>query len=156
MGNAAANKTSETVIVDNRPVTRVQDRVQGQRVESLGVGVNSTNKPGEIIATGNITGYYSDDRLKDKLGQIESALDKVDQLTGFYYQANQTAQDLGYGVYREVGVSAQEVQAVLPEAVAPAPIDDRYLTVRYERIVPLLIEAIKELRSEVEVLKLGK
>jgi hypothetical protein len=52
-----------------------------------------------------------------------------------------------------VGVSAQAVQAVLPEAVAPAPIDEQYLTVRYERLAPLLIEAIKELRQEVNAIK---
>ena len=74
-------------------------------------------------------------------------------LTGFYYEANETAQALGYEVRREVGVSAQQVQAVLPEVVAPAPIDNQYLTVRYERLIPLIIEAIKELRAEVNSLK---
>ena len=47
----------------------------------------------------------------------------------------------------EVGVTAQSVQAVQPEAVAPAPIDEQYLTVRYERLVPLLVESIKALES---------
>ena len=102
-----------------------------------------------LATTGNITAYYSDDRLKTKLGGIENALDKVDQLSGFYYEANETAQALGYKPKREVGVSAQQVQAVMPEVVSPAPIDQQYLTVDYERLVPLLIEAIKELRAEV-------
>ncbi len=92
-------------------------------------------------------------RLKTKLGAIEDALSKVKSLSGFYYEANETAQALGYEVKREVGVSAQEVQRVQPEVVAPAPIDDKYLTVRYEKLVPLLIEAIKELSEKVE--KLG-
>ena len=74
-------------------------------------------------------------------------------LNGFYYHANETAQALGYTVQNEVGVSAQEVQAVLPEIVVPAPIDDKYLTVRYEKLIPLLIEAIKELKAEVDALK---
>jgi hypothetical protein len=77
----------------------------------------------------------------------------VDQLTGFYYEANQTAQDLGYTVKREVGISAQDVQKVLPEIVTTAPIDDKYLTVYYDRLAPLLIEAIKELRAEVNDIK---
>jgi hypothetical protein len=91
--------------------------------------------------------------LKTKLGNIVNALDKVIQLNGFYYEANQTAQDLGYSVKREVGVSAQEVQSVFPEVVVPAPIDNQYLTVHYEKLIPLLIEAIKELKAEVEEIK---
>jgi len=74
-------------------------------------------------------------------------------LTGFYHEANDLAQSLGYKPVREVGVSAQDVQKVMPEVVAPAPIDEKYLTVRYERLVPLLIEAIKELKSEIDSLK---
>ena len=108
---------------------------------------------GDITATGNITAYFSDERLKTKLGGIENALDKVEKLSGFYYEANETAQALGYKPKREVGVSAQQIQAVMPEVVSPAPIDPQYLTVDYERLVPLLIEAIKELRAEVKALK---
>ena len=65
-------------------------------------------------------------------------------VVGFYYEANELAQQLGYIKQKEVGVSAQEVQRVLPEIVVPAPIDEKYLTVRYEKLIPLLIEAMKE------------
>jgi hypothetical protein len=123
------------------------------QLASLGVGTGASGTAGEIRATNNVTAYYSDDRLKTKLGNIEGALDLVARLNGFYYEANQTAVDLGYEVKREVGVSAQEVEAIMPEIVAPAPIDDRYLTVRYERLAPLLIEAIKELKDKVESLE---
>jgi len=111
---------------------------------SIGVGTPASTTSGEIRATNNITAYYSDDRLKTRLGVIDNALIKVLSLNGFYYHANETAQALGYSVQNEVGVSAQEVQAVLPEIVVPAPIDDKYLTVRYEKLIPLLVEAIKE------------
>jgi hypothetical protein len=123
------------------------------QIYSLGVGVNATGIEGEIVSTGSITSGYSDDNLKTKLGNIENALEKVSSLNGFYYQANEIAQSLGYSVKKEVGVSAQEVQKVLPEIVVPAPINDKYLTVQYERIIPLLIEAIKELKEEIDVLK---
>jgi hypothetical protein len=123
------------------------------QLASLGVGTAASGTAGEIRATNNVTAYYSDDRLKTKLGNIEGALDLVGRLNGFYYEANQTAVDLGYEVKREVGVSAQEVEAIMPEIVAPAPIDAKYLTVRYERLAPLLIEAIKELKDKVEALE---
>jgi len=123
---------------------------------SLGVGTAASGTAGEIRATNNITAYYSDDRLKTKLGAIQNALSKVKSLNGFYYEANETAQALGYESIREVGVSAQEVQAILPEIVVPAPIDDKYLTVRYDKLIPLLVEAIKELSEEVERLKENK
>jgi hypothetical protein len=120
---------------------------------SLGVGTAASGTGGEIRATNNITAYYSDDRLKTRLGNIENALAKVKTLDTFYYEANETAQALGYKPIREVGISAQQVEAIMPETVAPAPIDDQYLTVRYERLVPLLFAAIKELEAKVALLE---
>ena len=120
---------------------------------SIGVGTSASGTTGEIRAVNNITAYYSDDRLKTKIGPITDPIKKVMSLEGFYYHANETAQALGYEVKQEIGVSAQEVQKILPEVVAPAPIDEQYLTVRYEKLVPLLIEAIKELKREIDQLK---
>jgi len=125
----------------------------GNVVLSASPTFTGTLSAATIEATGNITAYYSDDRLKTRLNNIENALEKLCSLTGFYYEANQTAQALGYKVEREVGVSAQEVQKVLPEVVVAAPISDEYLTVRYERIIPLIIEAVKELSSQVTELR---
>lgn len=123
------------------------------QVNSLGVGTPASATAGEIRATNNVTAYYSDDRLKTRLGLIENALDKIKTLDSFYYEANETAQELGYKPVREVGISAQQVQDIMPEVVAPAPIDDKYLTVRYERLVPLLLAAIKELEAKVQALE---
>jgi hypothetical protein len=136
----------------NITITAAATNVNTQ-LASLGVGTAASGTAGEIRATNNITAYYSDDRLKTKLGNIENALAKLRTLSGFYYEANEVAQAFGYEVKREVGVSAQQVQAVQPEVVAPAPIDENYLTVRYERLVPLLIEAIKELDAELQSIK---
>lgn len=116
-------------------------------------GSSGQTLTGALTATGNITAYYSDERLKKKLGLIEKPLDKLMTLNGFYYEANEIAQALGYKPKREVGLSAQEVQAILPEIVSPAPIDPQYLTIDYERLVPLLIESIKELKAEIDELK---
>ena len=133
--------------------------IQG-RLSSFGVGTNASGTTGEIRATNDITAFYSDDRLKTRLNPIENALDKVDSLSGFIYEPNERAIELGYQKEERVGVSAQEVQAVLPQAVKDAPInseitegDNDYKTVQYEKLVPLLIEAIKELRNEVKELK---
>jgi hypothetical protein len=123
------------------------------QVSSLGVGTPASGVGGEIRATGDIIAYYSDDRLKTRLGNIEHALDKVKSLAGFHYEANELAQSLGYAPKPEVGVSAQEVQRIFPEIVVPAPIDENYLTVKYEKLIPVLIEAIKELSDEIDAIK---
>lgn len=129
------------------------NRFGNAHLQSLGVGTGASGTAGEIRATNNVTAYYSDDRLKTRLGKLENALDKIDELSGFFYEANETAQELGYEVKREVGLSAQDAQRVLPEVVAPAPIDDKYLTIRYERLAPLFVEGIKELRAELKSIK---
>ena len=123
------------------------------QVYSIGVGTPASGTIGTIRAVGTITANYSDDQLKTKLGNITNALSKVMSLDGFYYEPSAIALALGYDLTREVGISAQQVQAVLPEVVVPAPIDEKYLTVHYERLIPLLIEAIKELKAEVDELK---
>ena len=121
---------------------------------------------GNLLATSDVYAYYSDLRLKDKTGKIENALDKVGAIETFYYTHNNKAIELGYeDKKQQVGVSAQSVEAVMPEVVHLAPIDDdgegnsvsgeEYKTVNYARLVPLLIESIKELRAEVEELKRG-
>jgi hypothetical protein len=137
------------------------------KVGSFGVGTAASGTAGEIRATNNITAYYSDARLKDFKGKIGDALYKVSQLNGYYYTENEKAEEFGFNNKElQVGVSAQEVKAILPEVIAPAPFDmdaqdksksgEDYMTVRYEKLVPLLIEAIKELKAEVEALKAAK
>jgi hypothetical protein len=136
--------------------------------DSLGVGVAGSATSGEIRATNQITAYYSDERLKENITLIPNALDKVLQLRGVTYNANQLAESFGFiNKEKQVGVIASDVEKVLPEAVKPAPFDilrlqegieisksgENYKTVQYEKIVPLLIEAIKELSQQVQELK---
>ena len=118
-----------------------------------GVGIGGDLYVGrDIYGLGEITAYYgatSDRRLKTNIGSINNGLAKVLTLDGIVYNWNELAnKDLDV---KEVGVIAQQIQAVLPEAVVER--EDGYLTVKYERIIPLLIEAIKELSAEVEELK---
>jgi hypothetical protein len=126
---------------------------QNSQFNSVGVGTAGSTTAGEIRATNQITSYYSDDRLKTRGVNIENALEKVLALNGFHYTANETAQALGFIAKPEVGLSAQEVQAVLPEVVVDAPIDSQYLTIHYERMIPLLVEAIKAQQKQIEELK---
>jgi hypothetical protein len=137
---------------------------------SLGIGTAASGTAGEIRATNAITSFYSDERLKQNIQLITDPLNKVMQLRGVTYQANSIAESFGYiNKENQVGVIAQDVEKVLPEAVKPAPFDimlfeqteisrsgQNYKTVQYEKIVPLLIEAIKELNNQIKELKENK
>ena len=135
-----------------------------------GFSVGTTADPGSgaIYATGNITAYYSDRRLKENITPISNALAKVNSISGVTYNGNDLAAEYGYDDRsQQVGVLAQEIQQILPEAVKHAPFDiavdadgveysksgETYLTVQYEKLVPLLVEAIKELTKRVEELE---
>ena len=135
------------------------------QLTSLGVGTVFTGIPGQIVATNSITAYYSDERLKEIKYTIPDALNKTLSLSGVIFTQNKKAEDFGYTNYEsQVGVIAQQVQKVLPEAVKIAPFDmdglggsmsgENYLTVQYEKIVPLLIEAIKEQQRQIDSLEL--
>ena len=111
-----------------------------------------------------MTAYYSDIRLKDNIQNIKNAAEKLYTLNGVFYTQNELAEKYGYHDYaQKVGLLAQEVQKVLPEVVAPAPFDmdensnsksgENYLTVRYERLIPLIVETIKEQQKEIEELE---
>jgi len=127
--------------------------------------IMSISDAGAFGAAGEITAYYSDARLKTNIRPIDCAVDKVMQLNGVYYTANQLANELNgedMSIQR-VGLIAQEVDAVLPEVVRPAPFDvgenglsktgENYKTLQYERIVPLLVESIKELNNKISQLQ---
>ena len=132
---------------------------------SLGVNTDPNSTDGMIHATNDIVAFSSDKRLKENIRPIENALDKVSKLSGFVYNWNELANEKAeYNMDKDyVGVYAQDVEKVQPEAVDLAPFDndgednsisgEKYLTVQYEKLVPLLIEAIKQLKEEVEELK---
>ena len=120
----------------------------------------NTSSPGDadLFVRGDITafaGAASDDRLKTNREVIPNALEKVLSLSGFTFTWNEKAVELGFvPEVSQVGVSAQQVQSVLPEAVKQQELDgEEILTVKYEKLVPILIEAIKELNAKVEALE---
>ena len=110
-----------------------------------------------LSVVGDVIAFASDDRLKTNKSPIDNPLDKVMKIEGFTYNFNEIGAEIFDSSTRHVGVSAQQIQKVLPEAVAPAPLnivnDEDYLTVKYDKLVPLLIEAIKELNEKVEKLE---
>jgi hypothetical protein len=125
---------------------------------SLGVGTAASGTGGEIRATNNITAYFSSDRnLKENIVPISDALAKVSTLEGVEFDWKDSViqarggEDAYFVRQHDVGVIAQQVQAVLPEAVASRP--DGTLAVRYELIIPLLIQAVNELSAEVARLR---
>lgn len=132
-----------------------QGCASGNGDSNLGLRATFDN---DVSFTGNVTAYASDRRLKTNIRPIENAMDKVNQLTGFTYNWNELAKELAeFDTQKnQVGVFAQEVEEILPEVVELAPFDtdhengkvsksgENYLTVQYERLVPLLIQALKE------------
>jgi hypothetical protein len=109
---------------------------------------------GTLYATGDVIAYYSDARLKKDVKPIENALSKALAIRGITFRANELAASFGITDEREqVGVLAQEVMAVMPQLVAPAPFNNEYMTVKYDRLVPLLFEALREQMSIIDSLR---
>ena len=147
--------------------TNAQER--GRFIQGFSVGTTADPGAGAIFATQNITAYYSDERLKTKISNIENAIEKVKSLNGFIYVNNDIAKANGYTSDEEqIGLSAQEVEKVLPQVVKLAPFDmeyneetkqnvsksgENYKTLDYSKLVPLLIEAIKEQQERIEQLE---
>ena len=119
---------------------------------SAGGNEGAISASGDIVADGDIIAYNaSDNRLKDNVKVIEGALDKIDGINGYEFDWNDKSPGWAQQRGHDVGVLAQEIQKIHPEVVAERK--NGYLGVDYKRLVPLLIQSVKELRSEVEELK---
>ena len=144
----------------------------GYAIQCLGTFYGSSS--GTFV--GAVTQNTSDKRLKTNIKNIDSPLEKISKINGVYFNWNEKAKELADKdtEIREIGFIAQEVNEILPEIVKPAPFDiemdesitdkvvyksktgEDYLTIQYEKIVPLLVECIKELKAEIEELKKNK
>jgi hypothetical protein len=119
---------------------------------SIGVGTAASGVSGEIRATGDIVAFYSsDERLKENITPIENAVDKINQMGGYNYDWKEGFETIHSHKGHDLGVIAQEVQSVLPEVVTER--ETGYLAVDYVKLVPVLIEAIKELSAKIDRLE---
>jgi hypothetical protein len=140
------------------------------------VGIGTTNPSayklqviGAIGASGDIVASYSDERLKDVTEHIKDVLPILNKINGFRYICNDVGEKHGYDKSKkELGLSAQEIQKYYPELVSLAPFDsvydsetkqivsksgENYLTLKYERLIPVLVQGIKELNVHIEKMR---
>ena len=117
----------------------------------LGVGTTPSGVSGEIRATADITAFYSsDERLKENIKPIENSLGKISQISGntFDWIKND---EVHSHEGSDIGVIAQEIEAVLPELVTNR--ENGYKAVQYDKLTAVLIEAVKELSERVKALE---
>ena len=126
----------------------------GDSIDDTHVFTGSVFMTGSLTVTGIISASddiiafaSSDERLKDNVTPIASALDKVNLIGGYEFDWNSNSSHSGH----DVGVIAQEIEKVLPEVVTTR--DNGYMAVRYEKIVALLIQAVKEQQLQIDELK---
>ena len=125
--------------------------------DQIGVNVAANGTDGRIDASNDIVAFSSSDKkLKENIKPISKPLDKVLKLNGVEFDWKELTAEEKKTIHgnegHDVGVIAQEVEKVLPEVVQTR--DNGYMAVKYEKMVPLLIEAIKELKAEIEDLKI--
>jgi hypothetical protein len=130
--------------------TAASSKTTGALIVTGGVGIG-----GALYVGADIYSYASSDiRLKENLSKIDNSLEKLLQISGYEYHWNKIAQEMyPERTMLDVGVIAQEVKEVIPSAVVER--EDGYLAVRYDKIIPLLIEAVKALKEEIEIMKRG-
>jgi hypothetical protein len=142
------------------------DRLNITTAGNVGIGITNPAVKlqvagGDFACSGDISAYFSDERLKTRISNIKDPLEIIGKLNGFYYIPNDLARYYGIkNMAQEIGLSAQDVRKVLPELVKIAPFDltideddnkvsksgENYLTISYDRLAPVFVEAIKELR----------
>jgi hypothetical protein len=128
-------------------------------LENGNIGMGLTNPSvrlqvsGDIIA--NSIAGSSDIRFKKNIQTVEHALDKIKALRGVYFNWNKEAfPDKNFGNQNEIGFIAQEVEQVVPEIVTRDNTKEEYRSVKYDKLVALLVEAIKEQQKQIDSLKI--
>ena len=160
--------------------TETWTQVSGQWPLTVNLTNNDATVGGSFSAIGNVTAYASDKRLKTNIQEISNAIEKIKMIRGVTFDWNDISEKVGFvpeNKYNDIGCIAQEVEEVLPHAVVLAPFDkwspdpgasytdeelnrmktsksgENYKTIQYEKLIPLLIQAIKEQQEQIEELK---
>ena len=143
----------------NNSLAMTIDTSQDIKIEqSLGIGVAASSTTGRLDCSNDVVAYStSDKRLKENIKPLDNALDKVLKISGVEFDWKELTEEEKKTIHgnegHDVGVIAQEIEEVLPEVVTER--DTGYKAVKYEKIVPILIEAIKEQQKQIEELKNG-
>jgi hypothetical protein len=150
--NGAVPGTNDFLVFDTGGNAEIPNGDLSVSLGSIAVGnISNSATNGRIDASNDIVAYSTSDiRLKDNIKSIDKALDKVNSIQGVEFDWIEKEEVHGNSGH-DVGVIAQEIEKVLPDVVTTR--DSGYKAVKYEKIVPLLIEAIKELTNEVNELK---
>lgn len=119
---------------------------------SIDLDTGSIRAAGDVVANNDVIGFVTSDRkYKDNIINIENALEKVDKIRGVEFDWKKNPS--GYTGH-DIGVVAQEIEEIVPEAVRIG--GNGQLQVNYEKLVPLLIQCVKELKDEINILKKTK
>ena len=118
---------------------------------SLGIGMAASATAGRIDASNDVVAFSTSDiRFKENIVPIENALDKISKISGNTYDWKAELKDVHGYEGNDVGVIAQEIEAVLPQLVQNR--DNGYKAVKYDKLVALLIEGIKEQQTQIHSL----
>jgi hypothetical protein len=165
-----SNTSNELYLNKNMPwATTDINNIYNTNSANVGIGITNPSiyklhVVGDVGVSGTVTQGFSDIRLKNKIGIINKPFSIINNLEGFYYTPNDLAKSFGFNSdNRDVGLNALDAAKFIPEVVSLAPFDidenkksksgENYLTISYEKLVPVLLEGLKELKKEVEFLK---
>ena len=160
-----ATTTSGDLSSANVSTTKMTFQPSTGKLNLLGAQVSNSNTTGTLTVTGGVgvTGAMyvggeivayaaSDIKLKENISKIDNSLEKLLKISGYQYHWNKIAQEMyPERTTLDVGVLAQEVKEIIPSAVVER--EDGYLAVKYDKLIPLLIEAVKALKAEIEDMK---
>jgi len=152
VSTGATFKNIQIAVSDDNTIDTSTGNLKLSAATGFGVSIMSnTTVTGILSVTDDITAFWtSDERLKDNITPIDDPLNKVISISGNTFDWNDKSNKSGH----DVGLIAQEIREVLPEAVTER--DNGYLAVDYHKVVPLLVEAVKSLAEKVGRLEADK